>query len=53
MGKSRFLNQKLGKRMRPKFGQLKSVLGSRRLTPPATTARLPKKGNSREKLPSA
>lgn len=53
MGKSRFLNQKLGKRMSRKFGLLKSVLVSRSVNPPATAARTPKKGNSREKHPSA
>lgn len=48
MGKGRFLNQKLGKRMSRKFDLLKSQLtvhppGAKPLSP-----RLPKKGISRE-----
>ncbi len=59
MGKGRFLNQKLGKRMSRKFDLLKSHLGSRRSLAPSGTGRsanrqdspnlrLPKKGISRE-----
>ena len=50
MGKGRFLNQKLGKRVSRKFQLLKSQLASRqrlkRQNPLAE--RLPKKGASRE-----
>lgn len=50
MGKGRFLNQKLGKRMSRKYGLLKSQLGSQRrdLSQKPVAPRLPKKGISRE-----
>lgn len=53
MGKGRFLNQKLGKRMSRKFDLLKSQLTSQ---PPGAALkpvgpRLPKKGISREERP--
>ena len=51
MGKGRFLNQKLGKRMSRKFDLLKSQLGAQRPGPQPTSARLPKKGISREEKP--
>jgi hypothetical protein len=53
MGKGRFLNQKLGKRMSRKFGLLKTQLASQRPTHPAKSddVRLPKKGASREGKP--
>jgi hypothetical protein len=52
MGKGRFLNQKLGKRMSRKFDLLKSQLatpwpGAKPLSP-----RRPKKGVSREEKPA-
>ena len=53
MGKGRFLNQKLGKRMSRKFDLLKSQLTSQRPGPALKPAgpRLPKKGISREEKP--
>jgi hypothetical protein len=51
MGKGRFLNQKLGKRMSRKFDLLKSQLGSQRFSPQPDSPRLPKKGVSRERKP--
>ncbi len=50
MGKGRFLNQKLGKRMSRKYGLLKSQLGSQRhdISQKPSELRLPKKGISRE-----
>jgi len=50
MGKGRFLNQKLGKRMSRKYGLLKSQLGSQRrnLFQKPAEPRIPKKGISRE-----
>jgi hypothetical protein len=52
MGKGRFLNQKLGKRISRKLDLLKSQLASQRQ--PASrlsSSRLPKKGVSREAKP--
>jgi hypothetical protein len=53
MGKDRFLNQKLGKRMSRKFDLLKSQLAGQRPPHPAKSEdlRLPKKGVSREAKP--
>ncbi len=53
MGKGRFLNQKLGKRMSRKFNLLKSQLAGQRPgnRPAAADLRLPKKGASREQRP--
>lgn len=51
MGKGRFLNQKLGKRMSRKYELLKSQLGGQRTTSKPTSSRLPKKGFSREEKP--
>lgn len=53
MGKGRFLNQKLGKRMSRKFDLLKSQLAGQRSGRPARPddIRLPKKGASREGKP--
>ncbi len=53
MGKGRFVNQKLGKRVSRKFDLLKSQLAIRRLTHTAQSAelRIPKKGVSREEKP--
>lgn len=53
MSKSRFLNQKLGKRMSRKFGLLKSRLASDRAgkPSPASSPPWPKKGPSREGKP--
>lgn len=50
MGKGRFVNQKLGKRVSRKFDLLKSELASRtkRKFSSALDFRLPKKGTSRE-----
>jgi hypothetical protein len=50
MGKGRFLNQKLGKRLSRKFDLLKSQLASRRASPHSVSSdlRLPKKGTSRQ-----
>lgn len=50
MGKGRFLNQKLGKRMSRKFDLLKYQLDPRRTLdrPRPGDLRLPKKGVSRE-----
>jgi len=48
MGKGRFLNQKLGKRMSRKFDLLKSQLATRRPGAKPLNPRLPKKGVSRE-----
>jgi hypothetical protein len=50
MGKGRFLNQKLGKRMSRKFELLKSQLAARQYSASQKPAepRLPKKGISRE-----
>ncbi|MBZ5669190.1 MAG: hypothetical protein LAO04_05625 [Acidobacteriia bacterium] len=50
MGKGRFVNQKLGKRVSRKFDLLKSELASRtkRKFSSALDFRLPKKGPSRE-----
>ncbi|MBZ5544094.1 MAG: hypothetical protein LAO07_10505 [Acidobacteriia bacterium] len=55
MGKGRFLNQKLGKRMSRKFDLLKSQLAGQRPGHPAKSddVRLPKKGASREGKPGA
>ncbi len=55
MGKGRFLNQKLGKRMSRKFDLLKSRLDSQRTSNRQRVAdlRLPKKGVSREEQLSA
>jgi hypothetical protein len=51
MGKGRFINQKLGKRVSRKFDLLKSELAGRanRKLSSALDLRLPKKGTSREK----
>jgi hypothetical protein len=53
MGKGRFLNQKLGKRVSRKFDLLKSQLTTQRSTHAARSAewRIPKKGVSREEKP--
>jgi hypothetical protein len=53
MGKGRFLNQKLGKRVSRKLALLKSQLAGQRPTHPAKSddIRLPKKGASREGKP--
>jgi len=53
MGKGRFLNQKLGKRVSRKFVLLKSQLTGQRPGQPAKSddVRLPKKGASREGKP--
>ncbi len=52
MGKGRFLNQKLGKRMSRKYALVKSQIAGRAGTPQANPdLRLPKKGNSREAKP--
>jgi hypothetical protein len=53
MGKGRFLNQKLGKRMSRKFDLLKSQLAGQHPGHPAKSdeVRLPKKGASREGRP--
>jgi hypothetical protein len=50
MGKGRFLNQKLGKRMSRKFDLLKSQLAGQRVGTRRESAglHLPKKGVSRE-----
>ena len=50
MGKGRFVNQKLGKRMSRKFNLLKSELahGPRREPSFSIQQPFPKKGNSRE-----
>jgi hypothetical protein len=55
MGKGRFLNQKLGKRMSRKYNLLKSQLTSRPSgkSPKAFDLRLPKKGVSREEKAKA
>jgi hypothetical protein len=54
MGKGRFINQKLGKRVSRKFELLKSNLAGRPQGKPAARAdqRLPKKGQSREVKPA-
>jgi hypothetical protein len=53
MGKGRFLNQKLGKRVSRKYGLLRTQLAGQR--PPHAVkpddVRLPKKGASREEKP--
>ena len=51
MGKGRFLNQKLGKRMSRKYDLLKSQLAAQRPGREAPSPRLPKKGVSREAGP--
>jgi hypothetical protein len=53
MGKGRFVNQKLGKRVSRKFDLLKSELAgrSRRKSASPLNLRLPKKGISREGKP--
>lgn len=53
MGKGRFLNQKLGKRMSRKSDLMKSRLASRRSGTFRSTSdlRLPKKGASRDRKP--
>ncbi len=53
MPKSRFLNQKLGKRMSRKFDLLKSRLTTDRAgkPSPASSPQWPKKGPSREEKP--
>jgi hypothetical protein len=52
MGKGRFLNQKLGKRMSRKYGLIKTQIGARTLKPQSKPdLRLPKKGHSRETQP--
>jgi hypothetical protein len=53
MGKGRFLNQKLGKRMSRLHDLLKSHLSGRRSPgrPELSDVRLPKKGVSREEKP--
>jgi hypothetical protein len=49
MGKGRFVNQKLGKRVSRKFDLLKSELaGASRKSSRALDFKLPKKGTSRE-----
>jgi hypothetical protein len=48
MGKGRFLNQKLGKRMSRKFDLLKSQLATHPPGAKPLSPRLPKKGVSRE-----
>jgi hypothetical protein len=48
MGKGRFLNQKLGKRVSRKFALLKSELRSPRKPSNPNDFRIPKKGTSRE-----
>jgi hypothetical protein len=50
MGKGRFLNQKLGKRVSRKFDLLKSELSGRGPRKPSSPAdfKIPKKGTSRE-----
>lgn len=55
MGKGRFLNQKLGKRMSRKFVLLKSHLATQRLAVSLDSPhpRLPKKGISREERPGS
>lgn len=54
MGKGRFVNQKLGKRVSRKFNLLKSELAGRtHRRPSPADLRLPKKGNSRESTPPA
>jgi len=51
MPKSRFLNQKLGKRTSRRLGLLKSRLANPRAASRAGALRFPKKGNSRERPP--
>jgi len=53
MGKGRFVNQKLGKRISRKFDLLRSELAGRAQAKAAGRAdpRLPKKGNSRGAKP--
>ncbi len=53
MGKGRFINQKLGKRVSRKFDLLKSELAGHtaRKSPSLPDLRLPKKGVSREGKP--
>jgi hypothetical protein len=48
MGKGRFLNQKLGKRVSRKFDLLKSQLAIHSAGAKPLGSRLPKKGASRE-----
>jgi len=50
MGKGRFVNQKLGKRVSRKYDLLKSELAGRTRRKPASPLdlKLPKKGTSRE-----
>lgn len=53
MGKGRFLNQRLGKRMSRQYALLRSHLAAQRISKPqgAVDLRLPKKGISRERKP--
>ena len=52
MGKGRFLNQKLGKRMSRKYGLIKSQISGRTAKAQSSPdLRLPKKGKSRESNP--
>lgn len=53
MGKGRFLNQKLGKRMSRKSDLIKSRLAGQRSAANRSTSdlRLPKKGASRKRKP--
>lgn len=53
MGKGRFLNQKLGKRMSRKSDLMKFRLAGRRSEThrPTSDVRLPKKGTSRKRKP--
>jgi hypothetical protein len=51
MAKGRFLNQKLGKRISRKYDLLRSRLSAQRPARDASSARLPKKGASRETGP--
>lgn len=51
MGKGRFINQKLGKRVSRKQQLAKSYLAGHRPAARISTARLPKKGLSREQKP--
>lgn len=48
MGKGRFLNQKLGKRVSRRFDLLKSQLAIHPAGAKTLSSRLPKKGASRE-----
>jgi len=53
MGKSSFLNQKLGKRMSRKFALLKSQLSSQRVQQRPASADPRKKGPSRNAKPNS